>query len=454
MQRLPKSFRRLLAQCLVSMCSVNAAGFGQQTDSAKHESSQSRPAVHVVRVNGPINPLVAEYIMDAIESAQDKTVSALVIELDTPGGLMESTRLITKAILASEVPVIMYVSPQGARAASAGVFITYASHIAAMAPSTNIGAAHPVGIGGGADTSGAMMEKVTNDAVAQIKTVAEKRGRNVEWAEQAVRKSMSITEHEALELHVIDLIAPTLDSLLQAVHGREVEVVDRRLKLATAGATVTRKEMNWRHKLLDKISDPNLAYILLLLGVYGLFFELSNPGAILPGVLGGISLILAFYSLQTLPVNWAGLALILFAIILFILEVKVTSYGILTIGGIIAMVLGSIMLFSKPITAFDPVVKVSLRVIMIATLATTAFFIFALGMAFKAHRRQVTTGKEGMIGELGTAFTNLNPSGQVQVHGEIWDAASDVAIHKGERIKVVAVQGMKIRVAKFNDKDV
>lgn len=444
----------LLGVWMACTWNANANAFGPQTDSKKHETSQTRPVVHVVRVNGPINPLVAEYITDGIETAQDDNATALVVELDTPGGLMESTRSITKAILASEVPVILYVSPQGARAASAGVFITYASHIAAMAPSTNIGAAHPVGIGGGADTSGAVMEKVTNDAVAQIKAVAEKRGRNVEWAEQAVRKSLSITEHEALKLHVIDLIAPTLDSLLQAVDGREVEVVNRKHKLTTAGATVVHREMNWRHKLLDKISDPTLAYILLLLGIYGMFFELSNPGAILPGVLGGIFLILAFYSLQTLPVNWAGLALILFAIILFILEVKVTSYGILTIGGIIAMALGSIMLFSKPMSAFDPVVKVSLRVIIMATAATAAFFIFALGMAFKAHRSQVTTGKEGMIGELGTAFTNLSPNGQVHVHGEIWEATSKESVSKGEPVKVVAVHGMRIRVEKVSDKNV
>ncbi len=425
----------------------------QETDSTKQTAEKLRKVVHVVHVNGPINPLVAEYISDGIEEAQDDNAAALVIELDTPGGLMESTRIINKAILASEVPVIMFVSPQGARAASAGVFITYACHVAAMAPSTNIGAAHPVGLGGqGADSSTTtMMEKVTNDAVAQIKTVAEKRGRNVQWAEEAIRKSVSITEHEALDLRVIDLISPTLDSLLIAIDGREVEVVNGKVKLATADAKIIRHDMNWRHKLLDKISDPNIAYIFMLLGIYGLFFELSNPGAILPGVLGGIFLILAFYSLQTLPVDWAGLALILFAIVLFILEVKVTSYGILSIGGVVAMFLGSIMLFSKPVNVFDPVIAVSLRVIIIATLATAGFFAFALGMAFKAHRQQVTTGKEGMIGEVGTAFTNLNPAtgGKVQVHGEIWQASSSDSIRKGEHVKVVAVNGLEIKVEKI-----
>jgi len=442
--------------CLAVVTATVLTGFfssAQEPDSTKQTAEKSRAAVHVVHVNGPINPLIAEYVSDGIEAAQDDNAAALVIELDTPGGLMESTRIITKAILASEVPVIMYVSPQGARAASAGVFITYACHVAAMAPSTNIGAAHPVGLGGeGADSSNTMMEKVTNDAVAQIKAVAEKRGRNVQWAEEAVRKSVSITEKEALQMRVIDLITPTLDSLLIAINNREVEVVNRKVKLTTAGAKIIRHDMNWRHKLLDKISDPNIAYIFMLLGIYGLFFELSNPGAILPGVLGGIFLILAFYSLQTLPVNWAGVALILFAIVLFILEVKVTSYGILSIGGVVAMFLGSIMLFSKPVNVFDPVIAVSLRVIIIATLATAGFFAFALGMAFKAHRQQVTTGKEGMIGEIGTAFTNLNPAtgGKIQVHGEIWQAKSSDAIRKGEQVKVVAVNGMEIKVEKIS----
>ncbi len=449
MQSIRKSMRWLMS---CSLAWFGLAGLASQADSVKSNLENSQPNVHVIRINGPINPLVAEYLIDGIEAAEDDSAAALVIEMDTPGGLMESTRLITKAILASEVPVIMYVSPQGARAASAGVFITYACHLAAMSPSTNIGAAHPVSIGGSADTSSTMMEKVTNDAVAQIKTVAEKRGRNVEWAEQAVRKSVSITEHEAADLRVIDLIAPTLDSLLLAIHGREVEVVNRKVKLATAGAKVIRQEMNWRHKLLDKISDPNIAYIFMLLGIYGLFFELSNPGSILPGVLGGIFLILAFYSLQTLPVNWAGMALILFALVLFILEVKVTSYGILSIGGVVAMFLGSIMLFSKPVNDFEPVIAVSLRVVIFATIGTAAFFAFALGLAFKAHRRHVTTGKEGMIGEVGTALTSLHPeaTGRVQVHGELWSARSDDSIKKGEQVKIVSINGMEIKVAKAN----
>jgi membrane-bound serine protease (ClpP class) len=414
------------------------------------DTEKAAKSVYVIQINGPINPVVAEFILNSIEDATDEESECLIIELDTPGGLMESTRLITKAMLSSETPVVIYVSPSGARAASAGVFMAYAAHLVAMAPSTNIGAAHPVSIGGGsADTSNTMMEKVTNDAVAQIKALAEKRGRNVQWAEEAVRKSVSITEKEALEKNVSNFIAMNIDSLLALMNGREVDLVNRKIKLQTAGAKIIRIEMNWRHKLLDKISDPNIAYILLLLGIYGIFFELSNPGAILPGVLGGIFLILGFYALQTLPVNWAGLLLILFAIVLFILETQVTSYGILTLGGIVAMFLGSVMLFHKPPTTLEPAIKVSLQIVIAATLLTAGFFSIALGLAMKAHRKQVTTGREGMIGEIGTVLIDLNPDGRVQVHGEIWQAHSEVPIEKGQSIKVVAVNGLQLKVEKL-----
>ena len=417
------------------------------------DSTTSARKVHVIRIDGAISPLAAEYILNAIDNARKAEAECLVVEMDTPGGLLESTRTITKAILASEIPVVIYVAPSGARAASAGVFITYAAHVAAMSPSTNIGAAHPVNFGGGdgsKDSSGTntMMEKVTNDAVAQIKAVAEKRGRNVEWAEEAVRKSVSITEKEALAKNVIDFIAPNLDSLLAMIDGREVDLVNRKTKLRTAGAAIVRTEMSWRHKLLDKISDPTIAYFLLMLGIWGLFFEFSNPGSILPGVLGGIFFILALYSMQTLPVNWAGLLLIIFAIVLFLLEIKVTSFGILTIGGIVAMFLGSVMLFRKPETIFEPAVRISLQAIIIATLATAAFFAFAVGLVVKAHRQRVTTGREGMIGELGTALTSINPDGRVQVHGEIWQARSDMPIEKGESIKVAGVSGLQVKVEK------
>ncbi|RIK66048.1 serine protease [candidate division KSB1 bacterium] len=418
---------------------------------AADDENAASTTVAVIRINGAINPLTAEYIADAISAAVDEKRECLIIELDTPGGLMESTRLITKAMLASEVPVVVYVSPTGARAASAGVFITYAAHIAVMAPTSNIGAAHPVGLGGEGgktDSSNTMIEKVTNDAVAQVKAIAEKRGRNAQWAEDAVRKSVSITAKEALALHVIDLIAPDLDSLLVLINNREVELVNRKQTLKTAGATIVVKEMNWRHKLLDRISDPNIAYIFMLLGIYGLFFELSNPGAILPGILGGIFLILGLYALQTLPVNWAGVLLILFGILLFILEVKVTSYGALTIGGIVAMFLGSLMLFKEPQTDFEPVAKLSLQVILAATLSTAVFFIIAIGMVVRSQRRPTVTGAEGMIGEIGEALTAIAPTGKVRVHGEIWRAKSTVPVETGEKVKVVLVEGLQLTVEK------
>jgi len=430
-------------------CSAESTSANPDFRAPLDATMQSSRTVHVIRINGPINPLAAEYILDSIEEATDAEAECLIIELDTPGGLMESTRIITKAMLGSEIPVVIYVSPSGARAASAGVFMAYAAHLAVMAPSTNIGAAHPVNLGGSADSAKAtMMEKVTNDAVAQIKAVAEKRGRNVEWAEEAVRKSVSITEKEALAKNVINFIAPGIDSLLILMNGREVDLVNRKINLQTAGATIVRNEMNWRHKLLNKISDPNIAYLLMMLGIAGIYFELSNPGAILPGVLGGIFLILAFYALQTLPVNWAGLLLILFAIVLFLLEIKVTSFGILTIGGIVAMFLGSVMLFRQPANIFEPAIRISLQVIIISTLATAAFFAFAVGLVVKAHRQQATTGREGMIGEIGRALTNLEPEGRVQVHGEIWQAFSDKPLEKGEAIKVLAVRGLQIKVEK------
>ncbi len=444
--------RKFLAAIVIGaglFCLAEGASAKSEFRASLAATTQPSRTVHVIRINGPINPLAAEYILDSIDEATDAEAECLIIELDTPGGLMESTRIITKAMLGSEIPVVIYVSPSGARAASAGVFMAYAAHLAVMAPSTNIGAAHPVNLGGSADSAKTtMMEKVTNDAVAQIKAVAEKRGRNVEWAEEAVRKSVSITEKEALEKNVINLIAPDIDSLLIMINGREVELVNRKINLQTAGATVVRHEMNWRHKLLDKISDPNIAYILMMLGIAGIYFELSNPGAILPGVLGGIFLILAFYALQTLPVNWAGLLLILFAIVLFLLEIKVTSFGILTIGGIVAMFLGSVMMFRQPANIFEPAIRISMQVIVISTLATAGFFAFAVGLVMKAHRQQVTTGREGLVGEIGRALTNLEPEGRVQVHGEIWQARSDTPIEKGDEIKVLAVRGLQIKVEK------
>jgi membrane-bound serine protease (ClpP class) len=314
-----------------------------------------------------------------------------------------------------------------------------------MAPGTNIGAAHPVNLQAGADTSETMMEKITNDAVAFIRSIAEKRDRNADWAEDAVRESASIPASEALELGVIDFIAPDLDSLLSWLDGREYEVLEGNKKLETKNARKIEIELSWRLKLLNVISDPNIAYILLLIGIYGIFFELYNPGAILPGVVGAICLILAFYALHTLPVNYAGLLLILFSIILFVAEIKIPSYGMLTVGGIVSIVLGSIMLFQDSL----PFIQVSWKVILFATLITTLFFVFALGLGLRAQRRKPVTGKEGLVGEQGGAVSDfIKDKGQVAVHGEIWEAFSSDKIKKGDEIVVESIENLKIIVRK------
>jgi membrane-bound serine protease (ClpP class) len=408
--------------------------------------------VYVIKVEGTINPATAEYISSSIKKATEEGAECLVIELDTPGGLLESTRSIVKSILSAEIPVVVFVYPSGARAGSAGVFITLSAHIAVMAPGTNIGAAHPVGIGGMGDTSKVMEQKITNDAAAFVRTIAEKRNRNVKWAERAVRESISSTETEALKDSVIDLIAKDLKDLLDKIDGRKVKINSEEKILRTKDAKVKFVEMNWREKLLALISDPNIAYILLLLGIYGILFELYNPGAIFPGVIGAICLILAFYSLQALPINYAGLALIVLGIILLLLEIKIVSNGLLTIGGAISLLLGSVMLINSP---FE-LMQISLTVIITAVVLTVLFFLFAIGMALKAQRRKPTTGKEALVGERGIALTKFKPAsngwatGQVRVHGEIWKAISQDAINPNEEIVVRGVEGLTLKVEKVD----
>jgi len=383
--------------------------------------------VDVIRVEGIIAPSTADFMISAIKQADRDGAEALVIELDTPGGLDLSMRDIIKEMLAAERPIVVYVSPSGARAASAGAFITLAAHIAAMAPGTNIGAAHPVSVGGQMDKE--MSKKVTNDAAAYMRTIAEKRGRNVQWAEDAVRKSVSATEKEALRLGVIDLISESLDDLLKAVDGRQVQTAKRKLTLHTKEATVRMVEMTLRDKILKIISDPTIAYILLLLGLAGLYFELSTPGAILPGVLGAIFLILAFWAFQTLPINYAGLLLILLAIVFFILEIKVVSHGLLTIGGIASFILGSLMLVQSP----APFLRISLWAVLGAAAATAAFFALVAGMGIKALKRKPTTGWGALIGEVGVARTPLHPDGQVFIQGELWSAGCEEGGEGGGR---------------------
>ena len=401
--------------------------------------------VYELRLEGAISPASAHFLIEGLERAEREGAECLVVELDTPGGLMESMRSMVKALLNSEVPVVAFVYPKGSRAASAGVFVTLAAHIAAMAPGTNIGAAHPVMLGG--ERMGKeMSEKVTNDAVAYIKAIAERRGRNQKWAEDAVRKSISSTPEEALKAGVIDVIAEDLEELLEKIDGRKVKLPSGEKVLHTKGAKIVEIRMSFRDKILQTLSNPNIAYILLILGFYGLIFELSNPGAILPGVIGGICIILAFYALQMLPVNYAGLLLILLGLGLLIADIKVPSYGLLTVGGIVSMTLGSIMLFRTP----GSFLSVSWPVILAAVITTAAFFIFAIGMAIKARLTKPVSGKEGLVGERGVARTPLEPSGMVLVHGELWQAKSDEPVGEGEEVEVVAVEGLKLKVKKVD----
>jgi membrane-bound serine protease (ClpP class) len=341
------------------------------------------------------------------------------------------------------VPVVVYVSPGGSHAGSAGVFVTMAANIAAMAPGTNIGAAHPVSSGGAMDTI--MSEKVTNDAAAFIRTIAEKRNRNLEWAEESVRKSVAITEIEALRKKVIDLIAMDEQDLLNKIDGREIAVTGGKKILETKNARVERIEMEWVEKFLNMLSDPNIAYVLMMLGFYGLLFELYSPGAIFPGVIGGICLILAFYAMQTLPVNYAGVALIIFGIILFLLEIKITSHGMLAIGGVISLLIGSFMLFrTNSIMAF---MRISWSVIITTTGITALFFLFIVAMALRAQRVKAVTGTEGLVGEVGETLGRLDPSGTIRVHGEVWNAESvSGSVEEGKKVRVTGIQNLKLFV--------
>ena len=407
--------------------------------------TSSRPLFYIISIEAVINPVSAEYIIKSIEEAELDNIDGLIIELDTPGGLMESMRAIVKAELEADVPIIVYVGPSGSRAGSAGVFITLAAHIAVMDNGTNIGAAHPVGIGGSSPDSGSVMwDKITNDAVAQIRSIAEKRNRNADWAEKSVSESASITEIEALELYVIDYISPNIESLLEAIDGDTIMLESRQVVLNTKAAKIVRKEVGFRYKFLLKLSDPNIDYLFMMLGFYGIFFEFSNPGSLVPGILGGIFIILALFSFQTLPINWAGVALILFAIILFILEIKVISYGGLTLGGIVSMVLGSIMLIDSPV----PIMKVSLTMIIPVVLFTAGFFLLTMYLYYKAQKKKPAIGKEAQIGEIGIARTDVSKTGKINIHGEIWNAYSDEPISSGESVEVISVNGLKLKIKK------
>ena len=400
--------------------------------------------VLVAKVHGGIGPITAKFMVTAIDRAEQQKSECVVFELDTPGGLDDSMRTIIKRIMSAKVPVVVFVAPPGSRAASAGAFIAMAAHVAAMAPGTAIGAAHPVSIGQSLQTDTNMTAKVANDAAAYIRSITEKRGRNIDWANAAVKDSVSLSETEALARKVIDLLAPNTATLITMLDGRTVKLNETTVTLKTKGTALTRFEMTWHDNILQVIANPNLAYILLMLGLMGLYFELANPGTILPGVVGAIALILAFFAFQTLSVNYAGILLIVLAIVLFIVDIMATTHGILTIGGLVSMFIGSLMLFNhNP----DPAMQVSLSVIIPVVLITSAFFVLGVWLSLKAMLRQPVSGIEGLVGQEGNTRTVITKNGgTVFVTGTYWQATADTEIPSNRRVKVIAVTQMTLKV--------
>jgi membrane-bound serine protease (ClpP class) len=422
------------------MIRVVVAGLGLLVLAASARVDAAPAPIATIQIDGVISPVTLRLVEMALTRAQAEKAQALIIQLDTPGGLERSMRAICQRLLNAEIPVIVWVGPTGARAASAGVFITLAAHVAAMAPATNIGAAHPVAVGGSVDKES--MKKIENDAAAFVRTIAVERGRDADWAEKAVRQSVSITEREALKLRVIDVVADSIPDLLTKLDGRAVKTSKGTVTLATKDVVAKAIEIGLRDRFLNVITDPNVAYVLMMLGTLGLIFELSNPGAVLPGVVGGISLILAFFAFQSLPINFAGVLLILFAIILFIAEVKVVSHGVLAIGGVVAMALGSLMLYDAPEVGF----RVSWLVIIPTVALTAGIFLFALTAGVRALSRRPQLGAEALVGATGTAFGMLAGEGQIKLQGEIWRAVAERPIADGTPVRVVGVDGLTLRV--------
>lgn len=434
-----RSFRSFAALLLSAgaLLSAAAGGAGQSTGRL----------VHLISVDGGINVAVDDFIRESIDRAEEARANALVIQLDTPGGLLKSTQSIVKEIFAAPLPIVVYVAPSGSGAGSAGVFITLAAHVAAMAPGTNIGAAHPVSVGGG-DVKGTMGEKIENFAASFSETIAQKRGRNTEWAIQAVRRSVAITEKEALAKNVIDIVARDLDDLLTQADGRKVEVNGKTVVVETQGARVERFEMGLKQKVLNVLSDPNIAYLLLMAGLLGLYMEFSHPGVFFPGVAGAIALLLALTSFQILPINYAGLALILFGLALLVGEAFFPSFGILGIGGAVSLALGSLLLFDTQSSDL----AVDRSVIFSAVVTLSAFVLLISYLVVKTQRKKPTTGLEGMIGEIGEVREALRPRGKVFVHGEYWNAEADGEIAAGEKIRVVGFDGMLLKVQRVTDR--
>ena len=425
-------------------------------------SAAAAPQVWLLELEGAISPATADYFISSLHDAQAADATAFVVRLDTPGGLDSAMRAMIKEILASTIPVIIFVSPNGARAASAGTYLMYASHVAAMAPATNIGSSTPVSLGGGSpfpspakppgdksdeapdktDSGTAMERKVINDAVAYIRGLAMLRGRNAEWAEKTVRDAANLTANDALAENVIDLIAPDLDALLTTADGRVVTINGQPVTLTLAGAEITRLEPGWRYELLAFITDPNMAYILLMVGIYGIILEFYNPGMGVPGVTGVICLLLAAYALQMLPVNYAGLALMLLGIALMVTEAFTPSIGVFGIGGAVAFIIGSIILMDSDLPAY----QISIPIIAAFAASSIGVFLFAAGAAVRARQSPVVTGKESMVGATASALDDFDGRGWVRAFGEIWQADAGQPIRKGAKLKVAGVDGLVLKV--------
>lgn len=427
-----RRFHRAVLFALLTLVLVSLTATGAT-------AQRNRAPVWTTRIEGVINPPLAAYVVKTITRAQQAGAEALIIQIDTPGGLDTSMREIIQAEIQAKIPVVFYVFPQGARSASAGVYIMMGADVAAMAPQTNLGSAHPVSLTGDMDEE--LKKKVTNDAAAYIQGLAAAHGRNTAWVERAVRESVSLTAEEALAQNVVEFVARDVDDLLRQMDGFTTK--PKGVTLHTAGAPVVTVQMSWRERFIHTLVDPNVIFVLMLLGIYGLIFEFQNPGLGAPGIAGVIALLLALYGLQILPVNYVGLALIVAAMVLFVAEVKVQSHGMLSLGATVALVLGGLLLFNDP-GAF---VRVDWLVIGLATAASAAFFAFVVQRVAAAHTHRPATGSEGLIGATGNVRTPLDPTGQVLIHGELWQAvAEDELLDRGDEVVVVGVEGLRLRV--------